>query len=118
LGREHPVQQDAVCDCAAEAAKLRPHGCHHNSCLLREELPQLCNRLLNDLDRRPQLTGPNSDPESCRIETQPVDLSYDLSRLVAVERKDPDAQVKLLRGRCEVGKRLQSRGARLIIRPQ
>ena len=97
LGQGHPVQQDTVCDRAADPAKVRPHRRYNDSCLIWKKLTQLCDRLPNDLDRFRQLTGPDSDPESRWIEAESLDLSHDPDRLVAVKGKYPDTQLEVWR---------------------
>ena len=80
----------------SRTAESRPRGCYNNSCLLWKELPHAGDRLLDASDRRTQLTDSNAEPELDGIETEAVDLSGDLRRLMAVDREHPHAELEEL----------------------
>ena len=115
---QHPVEEHAVGDRAAQAAQPGSHGGHDDARLGREALAEFDDGAADDVDLRAEPAGPYPDPEPRGVEPETVDLRRDPARLVPVDGKDSHAE---LDPRCRLGEvrqRLQAGRARLVVRPQ
>jgi hypothetical protein len=63
------------------------------------------------------LARSDADPKFRRIQPETGNLGRDRSRLVAVERKNPDAQFEPSRSAGELRQRLQASRGGLVVRP-
>ena len=115
---QHPVEEDAVSNRAAEAAQPWSHGGHDDARLRWEELAELGDGAPKRVDLRAKLAGSDPEPEPGGIDPEAVDLRRDPRRLMPIEGQDSDAELEPWRGRGEMRERLQTGGGRLVIRPQ
>ena len=115
LGRQHPVQQNAIADRATEAAQPRSHRSHHDARGVGQQRAKLGHRPLERIDLPRQRTGPDAEPQPRRIEPEAVDFRRDLGRLIAVQRQHPHAELHIRGGRGELSKRVQPGSGRLVV---
>jgi hypothetical protein len=114
----HPVEKDAVGDCAAEMAHAGAHGCDDDARPFGKPVSQLGYSTSNVLHRRPELTGPHPDPKLRGVEPKTGDLCRDAGRLMPVDGKHSDTQLQLRGARSELCEHLQAGGGWLVVRPQ
>ena len=115
LGGQHPVQQDAIGNRAAEAAQARSHRGHHDARRVRKHGAKFGHRPLKRVDLPRESTGPDPDPQPRGIEPEAVNLCRDLGRLIAVQRQHPHAELHLRGGRGKPSKRAKPGSGRLVV---
>jgi len=112
---QHPVQQDAISDRAAEAAQPRPHRGDHDARLLGQQRTELGDGALDRVDLTRPRARPDPEPQPRGIEPKAVHLRRDLLGRISMKRQHTHTEIGLAGDRGKLRKRVQTASSRLVV---